>query len=112
MGGGQNAAVAGLRLSQRPKDLYILWAEYEHGVAGVKPEKLFTARERGANKYAFSRRLVFWNMVASLVARGHTSDLAVDKVYAVYGRNQGVTKILQAMQQDRNKRGGHPELRS
>ena len=49
-------------------------------------------------------------MVVSLVARGHTSDRAVDKIYAVYGRGLGVTAILRKMTADRKLRGGHPEL--
>ena len=110
--GGQGAAVVLPRLSKRPKDLYVLWAEYEHGVGGVKPAKSFTRAERGHNKFAFSRRAVFWRMVVSLVARGHTSDLAIDKIYGVYGRKLGVSAILAAMRKDRKEQGGHPELRA
>ena len=98
------------RLSQRPKDLYFLWAEWEHGVNGIKPAKLFTRRERGGNRFAFSRRLVFWNMVLAMVAKGHIADVAIDKILTVYGRNLSVTTILCKMQKDR-KTGGHPELR-
>ena len=51
-------------------------------------------------------------MVVSLVARGHSSDLAVQKIYSVYGRNLGVLAILVAMREDRWERGWHPELRA
>ena len=104
--------MAVVKLSKRPKDLYILWAEWEHGVAGTKAAKSFTRAERGANRFAFLRCLVFWEMVTSLVLRGHTSDLAIDKVYGVYGRRLWVTVILKAMTRDRKERGGHPELRA
>ena len=111
VGGGGNGAVVGPRLSKRPKDLYILWAEYEHGTGGSKAAKAYTRKERGANKHALCRRIVFWRMVSSLVARGHTSDLAIDKIYGVYGRRLGVTEILRRMKADEKERGGHPELR-
>ena len=112
MGGGRkNAAVVAPCLSRQPKDLYILWAEYEHWIAGTKPAKAFTRCERGANKFAFSRRLVFWRMVVSLVARGHTSDLAIDMIRLAYGRKLGVTATLNLMRKDQ-ERGGHPKLKA
>lgn len=49
-------------------------------------------------------------MVVLLVARGHTSDRAVDKIYSVYGRGLGVTAILRKMTADQKLQGGHPEL--
>ena len=110
VGGGARREMIRVKLSARPKDLYVLWAEWEHGVAGTKPARTFTRAERGANRFAFCRRRVFWDMVVSLVARGHTSDRAVDKIYAVYGRGLGVTAILRKMTADRKLRGGHPEL--
>ncbi|KAI9982149.1 hypothetical protein PInf_008053 [Phytophthora infestans] len=50
----------------------------------LKAAKDFTAAERGANKFAHSRRKVFWDVVSSLVRSGFTSDTAIDKVYSVY----------------------------
>ena len=57
----------------------------------------------------YSRRKVFWDVVQKMINAGYTSDLAVDKVYLVYGRSLAVTYILQKMAEDR-KTGGHPEL--
>ncbi|KAI9982251.1 hypothetical protein PInf_008150 [Phytophthora infestans] len=45
----------------------------------LKAAKDFTAAERGANKFAYSRRKVFWDVVSSLVRSGFTSDTAIDK---------------------------------
>ncbi|KAG3163294.1 hypothetical protein C6341_g12988 [Phytophthora cactorum] len=98
------------RLSKRPKDLFELWHEYQFGCGGLKPAKDFTAVERGLNKFAYSRRKVFWDVVANLVRSGFTSDTAIDKVYAVYGRQLSVSSVLVALRTDR-KRGGHPSLR-
>ncbi|ETP04478.1 hypothetical protein F441_18743 [Phytophthora nicotianae CJ01A1] len=97
-------------LSKRPKDLYELWGEYEFGLNGLKPAKEFTAAERGANKFAYSRRKVFWDVVSAFVRTGFTSDVAIDKIYAAYGRQLSVTRILTALRTDKHQ-GGHPSLR-
>lgn len=98
------------RLSKRPKDLYELWHEYKVGCAELKAAKDFTAAERGANKFAYSRRKVFWDVVSSLVRSGFTSDTAIDKVYSVYGRQLSVSNVLAALRADR-RRSRHPNLR-
>ncbi|OWZ02108.1 hypothetical protein PHMEG_00026389 [Phytophthora megakarya] len=97
------------RLSKRPKDLYELWHEYQVGCGDLKAAKEFTTVERGANKFAYSRRKVFWDVVSSLVRSGFTSETAIDKVYSVYGRQLSVSNILVALRADR-KRGRHPGL--
>ncbi|EEY57795.1 uncharacterized protein PITG_00377 [Phytophthora infestans T30-4] len=58
-------------LSKRPKDLFKLWHEYQVGCGDLKAAKDFTAIERGASKFAFSRRKVFWDVVASLDDHWH-----------------------------------------
>ncbi|KAL3666787.1 hypothetical protein V7S43_008407 [Phytophthora oleae] len=102
--------VLAARLSKRPKDLYELWHEYQVGCGDLKAAKDFTTIGRGANKFAYSRRKVFWDVVSSLVRSGFTSDTAIDKVYSVYGRQLSVTNVLVALRADR-MRGGHPSLR-
>ncbi|KAG9411958.1 hypothetical protein AC1031_017595 [Aphanomyces cochlioides] len=96
--------------SKRPKDLFELWQEFEFGSGGRKAAKNFAAAERGANKFAYSRRKVFWDTVANLVRAGYTSDVVIDKVYVVYGRQLSVSSILTHMRANR-QRGGHPALR-
>ncbi len=96
-------------LSKGPKDLYDLWNEYEHGLMGAKPARLFTSKERGACRFAYSLRMGFWNIVNNMVSKGHTSDTAIDTIYRVYGRNQSVSAILRSIRSD--KPSGHPELR-
>merc|ERR1712150_375032 len=98
------------RLSRCPKTLFDLWHEYQFGLSGCKPAKEFTLIERGKAKSVYCRRKVFWDVVVKLVNAGHTSEVVIDKVYACYGRNTSVTKILLKMVQDR-KTGGHPNLR-
>jgi hypothetical protein len=43
----------------KPKNLLMLWQEYIHGLPGNKPAKDFTSAERGAVKYAYSRKKSF-----------------------------------------------------
>ena len=98
------------KLYRSPKTLFDLWHEYQFGLNGCKPAKDFTLEERGKVKSVYCRRKVFWDVVASLVNAGHTSEVAIDKVYACYSRGKSVTTILLNMVQDR-KNGGHPNLR-
>jgi len=57
-------------LSKRPKDLFELWREFEHGIGGSKPARLFTSRERGASSFTYSLRMSFWSVIQSMVRRG------------------------------------------
>ena len=47
--------------------------------------------------------------ITSLVNVGHTSEVAIDKIYACYCRGKSKTTISLNMVQDR-KSGGHPNL--
>ncbi len=89
------------QLSRYPKDLYTLWNEYEFGLGGQKAAKDFMGQERGANKFTYSKRKVFWDGVTKLIQRGYSSDTAIDKVYSVYGMANSVSTILKAMREDR-----------
>ena len=97
------------RLYRSPKTLFGLWHEYQFGLNGCKPATDFTLEERGKVKSVYCRRKVFWDVITSLVNAGHTSEIAIDKMYACYVRGISVTNILLNMVQDR-KNGGHPNL--
>jgi hypothetical protein len=90
-------------LAKSPRDLWVLWKEWEEGLGGCKPAKHYTHVERGANKFTFSRRRVFWDAVEEMVKRGQTSDVAIDKIYLVYGWQMSVTGILNEMKSDRRR---------
>ena len=49
------------------------------------------------------------SIVDKLVRKGHTTDTAVDLIYATYGANKPVVSILRCIRADK-KRGGHPSL--
>jgi hypothetical protein len=86
----------------------VLWNEYQFGVGGKKAAKLYTAEERGRNKFNYSLRKPFWDLVQLMVRNGSEAQDAVHRIYRVYP-NESVTKILRLIRTDM-KRGGHPEL--
>jgi len=106
-----NAQINVASLSPTPRDLHVLWQEYEFAVGGRKPAKLFTASERGRVKYTYHRRKVVWDTVAELIRRGHTAQTAIDLILQTYGENTTTTKIINQMRRDRPN-GGHPALRA
>ena len=85
--------------------------EWHEGIGGRKPARLFTPRERGRVKQLYSRRKVFWDVVAPLVQAGTLAPAAVDMVYTSYGRNLPVTAVLRQMAVDRRQRRDLPNLR-
>lgn len=90
-----------VKLSKRPPNLYVLWREYEFGLKdGQKPARDYTSVERGANKVKYCRRKKFWDLVDLLIRRGSDSDTAISKIYAVYGENSTVTKVLNDLARD------------
>jgi Transcriptional activator of glycolytic enzymes len=97
-------------LSQSPKDLYVLWEEYEFGIQGRKAAKRFSTKERGHVRYKFHQRKVVWDKIAQMIRQGHTYLTAIDEIYRVYGESSTVTEIINRMRTDRMA-GGHRHLR-
>jgi hypothetical protein len=114
---GAPLAIAGLgaapaSLSPNPKNLFDLWQEYQIGIGGRKAAKLFTQSERGGKmKHKYSRRKVIWTTVRGMVRLGLTADAAIDQIYAVYGQQTCVTKIINQMKKDKEKGTLNPNLR-
>ena len=81
-------------LSQSPKNLHELWQEYEVGINGHKPARMFTANERGRVSKKYSRRNLVWQKIVDLCRLGHTHVIAIDKVYEKYGSECTVTQIV------------------
>mmetsp|Transcript_1837 Transcript_1837/g.5364 ORF Transcript_1837/g.5364 Transcript_1837/m.5364 type:complete len:128 (-) Transcript_1837:56-439(-) len=91
------------------RNLYVLWQEYEFGVGGRNPARLFTSVERGRVKFKYSRRKIIWGGIDRMVRGGATAQVAIDKIYEVYGK-LNVSAMTSAMRQD-EKNGGHQQLR-
>jgi hypothetical protein len=91
------------RLSKRPKDLFELYREYQFGIGGSKPAKLFSSAERGSCRSTYSLRLGFWSLVDGLVRKGHTSETAIDLIYSSYGVQEPVVAILRKIRTDKKR---------
>ena len=78
-----------------PPDLYNcktlnqLWAEYQYGLGGNKPARLFSVAERNAPsiKFRYHWRKKFWQAVAQLV-RHTPAEVAIERLGRVYCVNQ------------------------
>lgn len=90
-------------LTRTPRDLHILWMEYEFGIGGRKAARLFTPAERGACKYKYHRRKVVWDKIMELIRTGHTAQTAIDAIYDVYGQHRTVTAIINEMRRERDR---------
>ena len=97
-------------LMPTPRSLHDLWSEYLHGVGGRKPARLFSYTKRGRSKHRYSRRKIVWDTVSGLVRQGHTSELAIDKIYGVYGGQTSVTKIINGLKRDKKEGTLSPNL--
>ncbi|CAJ1935012.1 unnamed protein product [Cylindrotheca closterium] len=101
-------------LSGNPRSLYKLWREYQHGIAGRKPARYFTATEQNCSrqmKQKFYRRKQVWDTISRLVANGHTVQSAIERIKQVYGQNVSVTRIMDGIIRDKRQYGGpHPNL--
>ena len=93
------------------KNLYELWHEYEFGIGGNKAAKYFTSQERGQVKDKYTRRKVIWDCVVRQTNRGITYNVAIDRIYQVYGPEKSVTQIINAMRTDRKNNNLHISLR-
>lgn len=97
-------------LSSCPKDLNILWKEYQFGIDGRKPARLLTSVERGLVSSVYSKRHKVWKLIEDLInRRGEDYRIIIDSIYAAYG-NVSVTQIIKNIQRD-ERTGGHPNLR-
>ena len=109
--GLQNLArAANASLSPCPRNLYDLWTEYTVGLGGRKPTSQFSHSERGKSKDKYFRRNVIWKMVKHLVDLGIMSDMAIDRIYVVYGAQTSVTKIINAIIDDKKRGRLNPNL--
>ncbi|KAL7545056.1 hypothetical protein ACHAWF_008421 [Thalassiosira exigua] len=104
-------------LCNNPKSLEMLWQEYKLGLNGLKPSEQFTMSERNVNKakaQKYSRRYNIWHCIQRLVNSGYSAEVAIQKIYRVYGFTLSPTKIINQMIADKKKyhdQGGfHPQL--
>ncbi|KAI2506250.1 hypothetical protein MHU86_8185 [Fragilaria crotonensis] len=101
-------------LSPAPKTLYELHTEWQFGIGGRKPARLWNLRERakraGGVKQKFYRRSVVWKLINGLVNRGCHVQEAIHMIKEAYGHNCTVSQYIDKIIKDRQN-GGHPNLR-
>lgn len=101
------------KLVPHPRNLFVLWDEYEHGIGNNRAARLFSAADRRlkGNRDKFQRRKVVWNCIAELVASGITARVAIDRIYQVYGVKTTVTEIINRLQRDTQAKTLHEMLK-
>lgn len=99
-----------------PVSLHLLWEEYTVGVDGRKPAKQFTKGEINVNKpmaTRYCRRNNVWQCIQRLMDTGLSAEVAIDRIYNVYGYLSSPSKIIKEMVADKGKYhhdGFHPGL--
>jgi hypothetical protein len=97
-------------LSPTPRSLFELWNEWNTGIGGRKAAIHFTPQERGACKHKFTRRKRAWDIIRTMINKGHSAQTAIDRIYAVYGQGMPVTTILNRIAIDRRNNTLHPDF--
>ena len=108
---GDRAMMPAASLMPTPRSLHDLWQEFHHGVGGRKAARLFSYSERGRSKHKYHRRKVVWDLIAGLVRQGHTAEVGIDRIYAVYGGETSVTNIIDGLKRDKKNGTLSPNLR-
>ena len=98
---GLDPAIHGAELMPRPSDVYVLWDEYNVGVGGRKPARLFTRQEKGRVKHKYCRRKGVWDTLSVLINAGLTREAACARLYDVYGYESTVTNIIDRLKRDK-----------
>ena len=78
-----------------------LWLEYEIGLDGNKPAKLFTIAEKGMVSSLYSFRKIFWSVMEKLLQRGHTLESALGVFERVHGSSSSITTIIRELKKER-----------
>lgn len=105
IGGGGGASGVQDRpavLSKVPKNLYVLWEEYESGLGNNKAARMFTAQEKGKVKFTYCRRKIVWDVIDNMCNRHISSDTAIDMIYEECGGSgTPVNTVIQKLKQFR-----------
>ena len=94
--------------TNNPRSLHLLWQDYKFGINDKKPAERFTREERNKkeNKQKYYHRNPFSQTIARLVRGGLTSEVAIERIYSVYGYNSSTNKIMTAMVKDKHRETG------
>ena len=88
-------------LMPRIPTIGMLWQEFQSGIGSNKPAKLFTSYDRGKNRFVYSRRKVFWDLMVKLIEEGYSSTSALTNIDVVYGYGgASVSKLISRIRVD------------
>ena len=97
-------------LSERPKSLRALWAEWVVGINGRLPACKFTPQQSGDRrvKHTFCQRRPFWHCVERVVEeRSIPAQTVIDMIDSIY--KGSITQKLRKLKRD-ERLGGHYKL--
>jgi Transcriptional activator of glycolytic enzymes len=97
-------------LSPNPRPLYLIWEKWTTGLNGNKPASQVTREERGKDKHKFHRRKILWDAIGKLTQAGLSSQVAIDRIHALYGCNQSITRIIKRIKEDKKNGVVHASL--
>jgi hypothetical protein len=72
---------------------------------GRKAARLFTKEERGSFKFKYCRHKIVWDLISLHVNAGITAHRSCDMIYAHYGEQLPVTKIINSLCRDISRSG-------
>jgi hypothetical protein len=98
-------------LSKCPKNLHVLWAEYESGIGGNKPARLFAQADRGKVKYKYCQRKIVWDAIENMRTRGVSAAAAIERIYTECdGPTTPVHAVINKLREWRRAGEGNPRL--
>ena len=96
------------QLQKNQRSLYTLWSEFEFGVRSDKPANDYNLRDRGANRYLYSKQKRFWDLVVMMMNRGREANDAIVSIYKHFGYKTPVLYIIKQLQKERMNGTGYP----
>eukprot|EP00944_MAST-04C_sp_MAST-4C-sp1_P001285 g1285.t1 len=101
----ESGASADNDLMPRIPTIGMLWQEFQTGIGSNKAAKSFTSYDRGKNRYVYSRRKVFWDIMVKLIEEGYSATSALANIDVVYGfGGASVSKIIRRIRKDAKER--------
>jgi hypothetical protein len=94
-------------LEPNPPNLLLLWEDYQNGLDGTKPARLFTPEERNST---YARWKIVLDIIAKRISSGDTAQIACDRIYKAYGYDRYAADIIKLIAADIQHGKLPPEL--
>ena len=107
--GDVNSREKPAQLWKNQRSLYTLeWIRFWSG--SDKPAKHYNWRDRGANRYLYSKWFFFWDLVVMMVNRGKDANEAICSIHKHYNYKTPTTTIIKHLQKERMNGTGYPQF--